>query len=62
MLRKMFQRMFPEEIKRISEGRCPKCGREIRLEDFDGYVSLKELALSGLCQWCQDEMFREEEA
>ena len=57
MLRKMMRRVFPDEVKRVDEGRCPRCGEEIRLEEFDGYVSLKELALSGLCQRCQDEMF-----
>jgi hypothetical protein len=45
------------DIQAVREGRCafPPCGKEITL--FRDALSLKEFAVSGMCQECQDKVF-----
>lgn len=46
-------------MKRREEGNCPFCNEKIYIEDFDGLLSIREFAISGLCQQCQNEFFGE---
>lgn len=40
---------------------CVGCGKEIKgFNDFKDRQSLQEFRISGLCQKCQDEVFKEE--
>jgi len=38
---------------------CPYCGKLIT--DFKDELSLKEFQISGLCQICQDEVFKNDD-
>lgn len=49
---------FSEEVKKVSEGLCPFCGKKIKQEDFRDSISMKEYTISGLCQKCQDNIFK----
>jgi len=51
--------LFPVEMKRIADGRCPFCDNEINADEFRDDLSIKEWTISGLCQKCQDEFFVE---
>lgn len=53
----MEQAGFGKEIKKVEQGRCPFCGRQIKTEEFRDALSRKEFQISGLCQTCQDVIF-----
>jgi len=38
---------------------CVHCGCTIRLKEFNDQQSLGEFGISGLCQECQDDTFKE---
>jgi hypothetical protein len=57
----LMKQLFPEEVKAVTEKRCPLCKKEVRVEDFKDSLSQKEFIISGLCQSCQDGYFEEEE-
>ncbi len=40
---------------------CPFCNKDINVKDFTDTLSKKEYLISGLCQKCQDETFKENE-
>jgi hypothetical protein len=46
-----------KELERVKSGRCPFCGKPVRVEDFRDEGSRREHTISGLCQRCQDEVF-----
>ncbi len=48
---------FKEEVKAVSESKCPFCKKGIILSEFNNDPSRKEFKISGLCQKCQDEVF-----
>lgn len=48
---------FNKEIKKVEQGRCPFCDRQVKMEDFRDALSRKEFRISGLCQTCQDTIF-----
>jgi len=48
---------YDKYLKTIKEGKCPFCKKQIDIESFKDELSLKEFAISGLCQKCQDEVF-----
>jgi hypothetical protein len=50
--------VFPEEMERVEKGLCPLCGREIKEGEFKDELSKKEFKISGMCQKCQDEIFK----
>lgn len=60
---KPVDRLFPEinRIESINNKRCINppigCGKEIT--GFKDILSQKEYRISGLCQKCQDEIFKE---
>jgi len=64
-LREMFG--IPEEnpgimdsaIVNLQLGLCPHCSNPVNNEDFRDKLSFKEYNISGLCQNCQDEIFRD---
>lgn len=39
-------------------GRCPFCDKTVDTSTFRNTLSLKEYNISGLCQECQDEVFK----
>ena len=49
---------FIEELNRISCGCCPICNSKIYTDEFRDSLSVKEFRISGLCQKCQDKIFR----
>jgi uncharacterized CHY-type Zn-finger protein len=56
----MKQAGFGEEVKAVEQGLCPFCKKPINQEDFRDALSRKEFTISGLCQKCQDEFFKED--
>jgi len=52
---------FGKEVENVERGLCPICTNEIDHNLFKDALSRKEFAISGLCQNCQDEVFKEEE-
>lgn len=51
---------FAEEVKLVEAGRCPFCKKEID-GNFRDSLSLREYQISGLCQACQDDFFKEDD-
>lgn len=49
---------FKNELLLIKLGKCPFCKIGINPEDFRDDLSRKEFSISGLCQKCQDEVFK----
>ena len=50
---------FGKEVNRVKEGKCPSCGKKIDATiEFCDEVSIREYGISGLCQKCQDEVFK----
>lgn len=52
---------FSKEIKAVEIGDCPFCGKPVVFSEFKDDLSREEYRISGLCQSCQDETFKEEE-
>jgi len=51
---------FGREVDLVSQSKCPICGAGIKIDDFRDVKSIKECKISGLCQTCQDNIFKEE--
>lgn len=49
---------FAKEVKRRLNRQCPICGLPIRFGEFKDELSKREYGISGLCQTCQDKVFR----
>lgn len=49
---------FIDEVTAVENGKCPICHTIIDVEDFCDLLSVKEFMISGLCQKCQDEIFK----
>ena len=49
---------FGKQVKKVEQGRCPFCKNKIKMEEFRDSVSWREFHVSGLCQTCQDAIFR----
>ena len=49
---------FGKEVKKVEQGCCPFCDGQIKMEDFRDGLSRKEFRISGLCQDCQDSVFK----
>jgi hypothetical protein len=58
MNRRLMNKLFPRELALVDKGNCPFCGKKVNPEDFRDGASVKEFGISGLCQKCQDEVFR----
>lgn len=50
---------FTAQVAAVNAGKCPICGKEIKLCDFKDELSRREFKISGMCQVCQDNMFTE---
>ena len=50
---------FSLEVTRTELGRCPFCNQVVNKLDLKDALSLREFKISGLCQTCQDETFKE---
>jgi len=48
---------FSKEVKKVEQGRCPFCKRQIKMEEFRDALSRREFRISGVCQTCQDAVF-----
>ncbi|RAP48940.1 MAG: hypothetical protein BZ138_08540 [Methanosphaera sp. rholeuAM270] len=56
----MMMKVFPDAMNNRRQGKCPFCGKLINPdEEFRDQLSVKEYHISGLCQKCQDEVFKE---
>ena len=56
---KPFFKMFPEKRKMVEDGRCMDCGKKrVEEKDFKDDLSKKEYSISGMCQVCQDKVWR----
>lgn len=49
---------FEKEVARVKGGHCPFCDKKIDPKEFKDDISKKEFEISGLCQECQDRMFK----
>lgn len=56
----LMKEIFPDLLTLIQEGKCPFCRRDIDFEEFKDELSRKEFAISGLCQRCQNSVFKNE--
>lgn len=48
--------IFPDKRKLKEEGKCPICTKAIG--EFRDELSRREYRISGMCQDCQDEIFK----
>lgn len=63
VIQELLEKVFPDETQRIKEGKCPFCGKKINPEnEFRDDLSRREFNISGLCQSCQDDFFKEVES
>ncbi len=49
---------FDREMDRVEAGCCPFCNKRIHPKGFRDKRSKREYSISGLCQDCQDEVFK----
>lgn len=49
---------FKKEVEEVDKGKCPMCGVSIIYEGFRDLESFQEYLISGLCQKCQDKIFK----
>jgi len=52
---------FDKSLNRIEAGLCPICGMKINMDMFVDALSIKEFCISGMCQACQDDIFKKED-
>lgn len=52
---------FSQEIEAVENRICPFCHLTVNTADFTDDISLREYQISGLCNACQNEVFREPE-
>jgi len=51
--------MFPKAQNQIDKGKCPLCSAKVNgRDDFKDQSSIDEFIISGICQGCQDRIFR----
>lgn len=58
MNEKIIKKIFPKTIWNRQRGLCAICSKEIKMLDFKDDLSIKEYKISGLCQKCQDNIFK----
>ena len=54
----MKQAGFGEQVERFEQGRCTTCNKPINSDSFKNELSKKEYTISGMCQECQDKVFK----
>jgi hypothetical protein len=55
---KFIDLFFPGAKEDIANGKCPLCKDKISLDEFKDELSVKEYHISGMCQECQDKVFK----
>lgn len=60
MNKEIVKQFFPEQVKRFEEGECPFCVKKVHIREFRDELSRREFRISGLCQKCQDRVFKEQ--
>ena len=63
MNRDIMKLAFPEELQLVLAGKCPACRTEPTRDKwgnpvFKDELSINEYRISGLCQECQDAIFK----
>ena len=51
---------YGKEVELVEQNKCPLCKKDINQNDFKDELSKKEFTISGMCQKCQDEIFKEQ--
>jgi len=51
--------LFPVEAAKRAQGICPFCDRLVTVGEFRDSIGRREFNISGLCQKCQDEVFKD---
>ena len=51
---------FEKEVSRVRNGKCPICNKEIIMSKFRDARSRREYEISGLCNVCQSDIFKDE--
>ena len=51
--------IFREGYELKTQGKCPTCKQSINVEEFRDDLSWKEYEIAGMCQSCQDKVFKE---
>lgn len=55
----MMEAIMPGSVERIlGQGHCAECDCEIKEDEFKDELSLREFHISGLCQKCQDSIWK----
>jgi len=49
---------FGKQIADVEAGACPFCQKPVKESEFKDELSRKEFKISGICQVCQDDMFK----
>ena len=52
----IFEKFFPGSTEKIKQKICPICGEYVG--KFEDELSKKEYKISGMCQECQNEVFK----
>lgn len=50
--------IFPKMKALRDQGKCPTCGAFVTVKSFRDELSFQEFNISGLCQKCQDKVFK----
>ena len=53
-----FFKMFPKKVEDLKNRKCTGCGMYLYYKDFKNELSIKEYRISGMCQGCQDRVFK----
>jgi hypothetical protein len=56
--RRPVDQIFPNGYLLKTQGKCPTCKEPIDVEEFRDDLSYAEYQISGMCQKCQDKVFR----
>jgi len=56
MNEEIVKKIFPNMFEEIHKGNCPMCRKKIGV--FKDFLSEKEFKISGMCQICQDGVFK----
>lgn len=49
---------YSSEVEMKNNGLCPMCGIHVGMIPFTDEISRREYKISGLCQKCQDAVFK----
>lgn len=49
-----------DKVDLVKQGRCPDCGEKVDGSEFRDKKSREEYMISGLCQKCQDKVFKDD--